>query len=47
MFRGSETQLNPLSPHDALKHHITSLKTKLFCLQPSRELRQQFAACSG
>ena len=70
---------NPLSPHDALKHHFTSLKTDLIFLQPtlfewkfpwnwftntwqfslflnhiksslsttSRELRQQFAACSG
>ena len=25
--------LNPLSPHDALKHHITSLKTYLIFLQ--------------
>ena len=67
--------LNPLNPHDALKHHITSLKTYLIFLQlrvkittklayqyitifinfattsnhlhTSRELRQQFAACSG
>ena len=27
--------LNPLSPHDALKHHFTSLKTDLIFLQPS------------
>ena len=26
-------QLNPLSPHDALKHHFTSLKTDLIFLQ--------------
>ena len=25
---------NPLSPHDALKHHFTSLKTDLISLQP-------------
>ena len=25
---------NPLSPHDALKHHFTSLKTQLISLQP-------------
>ena len=25
---------NPLSPHDALKHHLTSLKTDLIFLQP-------------
>ena len=38
---GSETQLqvgenlniNPLSPHDAFKHHFTSLKTDLIFLQ--------------
>ena len=72
--------LNPLSPHNALKHHFISLKTDLISLQlrvlegkismklvyqymkvflqfltrtnsssstTSRELRQQFAACSG
>ena len=69
---------NPLNPHEALKHHFTSLKTDLILLQQrvleqnfhetnlpihgnflqflshmkssssttSRELRQQFAACS-
>ena len=26
--------INPLSPHDALKHHFTSLKTGLIFLQP-------------
>ena len=26
--------LNPLSPHDALKYHFTSLKTDLIYLQP-------------
>ena len=71
--------LNPLSPHDALKHHLTSLKTDLVfynqgfynenfhetglpihgnfliflnhikssSFTTSRELRQQFTACSG
>ena len=66
---------NPLNPHDALKHHFTSLRTDLIFQQPrvlervfpknndnflyffthfkssssttSRELRHQFAACSG
>ena len=28
------TVIYPLSPHDALKHHITSLKTDLILLQP-------------
>ena len=27
-------KINPLSPHDALKHHFTSLKTYLIFLQP-------------
>ena len=27
--------INPLSPHDALKYHFTSLKTDLIFLQPS------------
>ena len=26
--------INPLGPHDALKHHFTSLKTDLIFLQP-------------
>ena len=26
-------RVNPLSPHDALKHHFTSLKTELIFLQ--------------
>ena len=26
-------RVNPLSPHDALKHHFTSLKTDLIFLQ--------------
>ena len=25
---------NPLSPHDSLKHHFTSLKTDVIFLQP-------------
>ena len=29
----SEPLFNPLSPHDALKHHFTSLKTDLIFLQ--------------
>ena len=32
---------NPLSPHDALKHHFTSPKTDLIVLQP-RVLEQKF-----
>ena len=28
------TTINPLSPHDALKHHFTSLKTVLISLKP-------------
>ena len=33
--------MNPLNPHDALKHHFTPLKTDLFFLQP-RALEQIF-----
>ena len=33
---------NPLSPHDALKQHFTSLKTDLIFLQ-SRVLERKFA----
>ena len=33
--------LNPLSPHDALKHHFTSLKTDLIFQQPT-VLEQNF-----
>ena len=33
--------INPLSPHDALKHHFTSLKTDLIFLQP-RLLEREF-----
>ena len=33
--------VNPLSPHDALKHHFTSLKTDLIFLQP-RGLERKF-----
>ena len=29
----SSQMANPLSPHDALKHHSTSLKTDLIFLQ--------------
>ena len=79
VFGGQHKVLNPLSPHDALKHHFTSLYTDLIALQlgffhenflktvlpihdnflkffthiksssstTRRELRQQFAACSG
>ena len=32
---------HPLSPHDALKHHFTSLKTYLIFLQP-RVLKRKF-----
>ena len=27
------SDINPLSPHEALKHHFTSLKTDLISLQ--------------
>ena len=30
----NNSQLNPLSPQDALKHHFTSLKTDLIFLLP-------------
>ena len=30
----THTHLNPLSPHDALKHHSTALKTDLIVIQP-------------
>ena len=33
--------INPLSPYDALKHHLTSLKTDLIFLQP-RVLERKF-----
>ena len=33
--------INPLSPHDALKHHFTSLETDLIFLQP-RVLERKF-----
>ena len=29
----TSASFNPLSPHDALKHHFTSLKTQLISLQ--------------
>ena len=28
-----ELRINPLSPHDALKHHFTSLETDLIFIQ--------------
>ena len=34
--------INPLSPHDALKHHFTSPKTDLIFLQP-RGFRTKFS----
>ena len=34
-------EFNPLSPHDALKHHFTSLKTILIFLKP-RVLERKF-----
>ena len=37
----SDDPLNPLSPHDALKHHLTSLKTDLISLQ-QRVLGRKF-----
>ena len=35
MIQWIRCSLNPLSPHDALKHHFTSLKTDLIFLQQS------------
>ena len=32
-FTRTKTTLNPLSPHDVLKHHFTFLKTHLIFLQ--------------
>ena len=31
---GTTAVINPLSPHDAINHHFTSLKTDLISLQP-------------
>ena len=36
-----QDKVNPLSPHDALKHHFTSLKTDLIFLQ-QRVLERNF-----
>ena len=33
LVNSSKILLNPLSPHDALNHHFTSLKTDLISLQ--------------
>ena len=33
VFRDVKLCFDPLSPHDALKHHFTSLKTDLISLQ--------------
>ena len=41
MIHGKVKVLNPLSPHDALKHHFTSLKTDLIFLQ-LRVLERKF-----
>ena len=35
------TYINPLGPHDALKHHFTSLKISIIFLQP-RVLERKF-----
>ena len=35
------SRFNPLSPHDALKHHFTSLKTDLIFLQ-QRDLERKY-----
>ena len=40
-FMHHVSYLNPLSLHDALKHHFTSLKTHLIFLQP-RALERKF-----
>ena len=42
MYRAyTQRHINPLSPHDALKHHFTSLKTDLIFLQ-QRILERKF-----
>ena len=41
IIREDKTKLNPLSPHDALKHHFTSLKTVLIFPQ-LRVLERKF-----
>ena len=33
VFPQASNMFNPLSPHDALKHHFTSRKTDLISLQ--------------
>ena len=39
---GALSYINPLSPHDAFKHHFTPLKTDLIFLQP-RGLERKFS----
>ena len=34
VFKKTYQRFNPLRPHDALKHHFTSLKTDSIFLQP-------------
>ena len=41
MFENQNHMLNPLSPHDASKHHFTSLKTYLIFLK-LRVLERKF-----
>ena len=38
---GKRALINPLSPHDALKHHFASLKADLIFLQ-QRDLERKF-----
>ena len=37
-------RFNPFSPHDALKHHFTSLTTKGFRMKISMKLFYQYMA---
>ena len=40
-MKSKQTVFNPLSPHDALKHHFTSMKTDLIFIQ-QRVLERKF-----
>ena len=37
------SHFNPLSPHDALKHHFTSLKTSFIFLYTTRAFRMKIS----
>ena len=40
-MKSNQTGFKPLSPHDALKHHFTSMKTDLIFIQ-QRVLERKF-----